>query len=270
MNATVDAILACRVQGGRLYGKPLQRLSPNGITIIESLIAYLKSIKSIKNIILAIAEGEENYGFIRLANELGLPYLVGSENDVLDRMIRAAEANDVTHIFRITTEGPYVVSEHADRLISEFLLGDYDWAGYKDIPEGTGYELIKTSALKRSHAEGTSRNRSELVTSFICENQNKFRLLFKELPVKLRRPEVRLTVDYAEDLVFCQQVFKELKKDNSLIPVEDIIDFWDDNPEIRKPIESIGIEWGTGRLAWTESDRAHSAASNLHDSADSK
>jgi len=213
-------------------------------------------MKSIRTIALAIAEGDENYGFIQLAKNMDLPYLIGSENDVLDRMIKTAEANDITHIFRITTEGPFVVSEHADQLIAEFLSGDYDWAGYKDIPEGTGYELIKTSALKRSHLEGNSRNRSELVTSFICENQEKFKLLFKELPLNLRRPEVRLTVDYAEDLVFCQQVYKALKQKNSLILVSDIIDFWDNNPDLRKPIESIGLDWGTGRLAWTDSDRS--------------
>ena len=46
MSKTIDAILACRVQGARLYGKPLQTLVPGGITVLESLISYLQQIKS--------------------------------------------------------------------------------------------------------------------------------------------------------------------------------------------------------------------------------
>jgi len=207
MKKTVDAILACRVQGARLYGKPLQTLVPGGITVIESLVTYLGEISLINKIALAIAEGEENYGFIRLAEENNLPYFIGDEHDVLDRMIRTAYQENVSHIFRITTEGPFVIYEYADEIIKEFLKGDYDWASYKDSPEGTGFELIKTTALEKSYQLGTARNRSELVTSFICENQEKFKLLFMDLPDYMQRPEVRLTVDYAEDLVFCQQVY---------------------------------------------------------------
>lgn len=255
MEKAVDAILACRVQGARLYGKPLQPLIPGGKMIIESLIEYLEAIPSIGKIILAISVGEENYGFVHLAEKMGLPYIIGDEHDVLQRILDAAYQEDSKNIFRITTEGPFVISEYADEIIHEFLEGGYGWASYKDSPEGTGFELVSTSALQYSHQHGTARNRSELVTSYIAENQSKFKVLFKDLPREMRRPEVRLTVDYAEDLVFCQTVYKALKKKGRLIPVEEIIAFWDANPEIREPVERIGLDWGTGRLVWTESDR---------------
>ncbi len=251
---SIDAILACRVQGSRLYGKPLQSLVPGGITILESLISYLRTIQSLRKIVLAISEGEENHGFICLAQRLSIPYHIGDENDVLKRIIHTATKEGTDVVFRITTEGPFVLSEYADPIIQKFFDGDYDWASYKDAPEGTSFELITTKALKTSHENGTARNRSELVTSYICEHQNEFKMLFEELPKKLRRPEIRLTVDYAEDLVFCQTVYRNLKKEESLISVEEIISFWDQNPEIRKPVETIGLDWGTGRLIWTSSD----------------
>jgi len=254
MSKNIDAILACRVQGTRLYGKPLQSLIPGGRTIIESLIEYLREIKSLRKIVFAISEGNENYGFIRLAEKLSLPYVIGDEHDVLQRIIDAAKQEGSENVFRITTEGPFVMYEYADELIEEFIEGGYDWGSYTDVPEGTGYELITTKALQTSHNRGSARHRSELVTSYICEYQDEFKLLFKELPEGLRRPEVRLTVDYAEDLVFCQSVYRNLKKEGELIPVERIIDFWDQNPELRKPLEDIGLDWGTGRLVWTSSD----------------
>jgi len=250
----IDGILACRVQGSRLYGKPLQSLVPGGITIIESLIQYLREIKLLRKIVLAISEGNENHGFISLANRLSLPYVIGDEHDVLQRIIDAAEQEGSENVLRITTEGPFVLYEYADGLIEEFLAGKYDWGSYKDTPEGTGYELISTQALKVSHDHGIARHRSELVTSYICEHQEEFKLLFKEVPKPLRRPEVRLTVDYPEDLVFCQAVYRNLKEENDLIQVEKIIDFWDQNPDLRKPLENIGIDWGRGRLIWTSQE----------------
>ena len=204
MERTVDAILACRVQGSRLYGKPLQPLVVGGMTIIESLIQYLRAIHSIRKIILAISEGEENSGFIDVAKKHSLSYVIGDQHDVLGRMIRATELEHTDCVFRVTTEDPFVLYEYADALVEEFLEGNYDFADYEDAPEGTGFELIKTDALRISHEKGNERHRSELITSYIFDHQDNFKILHKQLPPKLCRPEVRLTVDYAEDLVFCQ------------------------------------------------------------------
>lgn len=256
MTKNIDAILACRVRGDRLYGKPLQTLVPGGITVIECLIEYLKSIKSIRKIILAISEGKENYDFIKLSEKLGLSYVIGDRSDVLQRILDSCCQEGSENVFRATTESPFLLYEFADETIREFLDGEYDYASYEDYPDGTGFELVSVQALQYSHDYGSESNRSELVTSYIAENQNKFRLLMGKLPKYLQRPEVRLTVDYAEDLVFCQNVYKKLKRDKRLISVKEIIKFWDDNPILRKPVESIGIDWGTGRLIWTESDRS--------------
>ena len=102
MRKNIDAILACRVQGSRLYGKPLQSLIPGGTTIIESLIEYLQKISSLRKIVLAISKGDENYGFIRLAEKFSLPYVIGDEHDVLQRILDAAKQEGSERIFRIT------------------------------------------------------------------------------------------------------------------------------------------------------------------------
>jgi spore coat polysaccharide biosynthesis protein SpsF len=244
----IDAILACRVQGSRLYAKPLQNLSTGGPTILESLINYISSIESVNSTILAISEEDENNGFVKIADKLGLNYIKGDQADVLLRIINAAEKYETEIIFRTTSECPFMLYNYADRLIDEFVKGDYDWGVYIDTPEGTGFELIKKEALLLSHKMGENKHRSELATLYIFENQKDFKILKMQLPENLRRPEVRLTVDYAEDLIFCQQIWKSLKKENTLIEINQIIEFWDNNPTLRKPLEDIGIDWGHGRL----------------------
>ena len=49
------AVLACRNDGTRLYGKPLQNLDiKKGVTILDYLIKNLKKFNFIKDIVIAI------------------------------------------------------------------------------------------------------------------------------------------------------------------------------------------------------------------------
>ena len=51
------AALACRNNGSRLYGKPLQNLhTEQPVTILEQIVASLKSIREIDDIVLGISQ----------------------------------------------------------------------------------------------------------------------------------------------------------------------------------------------------------------------
>ena len=57
------------------------------------------------------------------------------------------------------------------------------------------------------------------------ENPKKFKIV-KILPDKsLCRNDMRLTVDYPEDLVLCRNVFSRFKNDAPLIDVKKIVNF---------------------------------------------
>jgi len=244
-----DAILPCRITGTRLYGKPLQLIDiKNNITIIEYLVKYIKKSKYLKNIILAIAENKGNEGFVDIAEKNGWKYMFGDEIDVLGRMIKAADIFGSKTIFRGSSESPFLYYNNLDKIIEKHIEGDFDLSKISNQPEGSGFELCKVDALRISHKKGTARHRSELVTSYIYDNQSDFKIYSEEPEEKLKRPEVRITVDYPEDLVFCRKVYQALKGDTKLIEISDIINFWDDHPQIRKPMEEIGIDWGHGRL----------------------
>ena len=248
-NYKFDAILPVRVTGTRLFGKPLQLIDiENKVTILEYLVKYLNDSNLIQDICLAIADSKTNYVFADLAEEKGWQYVFGDEIDVLGRMLKAADKIGSDIIFRGSTESPFLYNENLDELIVKHIDGEYDLSKYSDLPEGSGYSLNSTSALKLSHEKGSSRHRSELVNSYIYDFQDQFKIYVEKPPEKLRRSEVRITVDYPEDLVFCRIVYKELEGDKKLISISNIIDFWDRNPEIRKPMEEIGIDWGHGRL----------------------
>ena len=102
------ATLACRYNGKRLYGKPLQNLDiVQGKTILEWLIEKLKGQETIYKSVLAISEVRENDIFVNIANKNGLPFVRGDDYDVLSRLISACRLVDGTDVLRITSESPF-------------------------------------------------------------------------------------------------------------------------------------------------------------------
>ena len=108
MGRKLVAALACRNQGSRLYGKPLQNLDVNkGVKIIDNIIDGLKALDCIDSIVLGISEGEENEVFKTVAREKGIEYIVGDQIDVLHRLVLCGEKVQATDVFRVTSESPY-------------------------------------------------------------------------------------------------------------------------------------------------------------------
>lgn len=245
----LDAILACRVEGTRLYGKPLQYIDiERRVTVLEHLVRYIRTLESVSDVCLAIAEGKPNVAFVELAERHGWKYVFGHPHDVLGRVLKAAGEIGSTDVLRITSECPFMFTAGADDLFWEHAGGGYDFSEFKRLPEGAGFEIISVRALERSWESGGERYRAEAVSRFIFENQAMFKLLIKEPPQRLQRPEIRITVDYPEDLTFCRRVYHDLRGYERLILVEEIVAYWDAHPDIRKEVEAIGIDWGRGRL----------------------
>jgi spore coat polysaccharide biosynthesis protein SpsF len=244
----VVAALACRVQSKRLYAKPLQFLDiDNEITILEYLVSSLKRVNKIDSIVLAISEGEDNIAFHRMAKKMRVPYIIGSEEDVQGRLIAAADHGKGDIIFRITTENPFVYLDDFDAILKRHISEKASLTVVEGLPEGTYYELIDLKDLKRAHSAGERRHRSELCTLYMAERPEEFKLLkLQNENSDLRRPDVRLTVDYPEDLIVVREVYKALHKPGEFIKVGDIIKFLDDHKELKHLND--WIDAGTGRI----------------------
>ncbi len=243
-----DAILACRVRGTRLYGKPLQLLDvEQRVTILEYLVKYVREIKHIDSICLAIAEGQENHGFVEVAERHGWHYIFGAEDDMLGRILKAAETLGTQIAFLDSTESPYLYHDKVDELFERQVQESIQLASISELPDGASFALVDIESLKISHRHASQRNK-ELVTSYIFDHQDDFKIHMARPEPKLRRSDVRITVDYPEDLVFCRQIYRDLGGRDRLVKVADIIDYWDAQPQRRKPVEDIGVDWGHGRL----------------------
>lgn len=238
------ATLACRNRSTRLYAKPLQLLGHQ--TILEHLVERIRRIKRLDEIVLAISVGLENQIYVEYANRLGLKYVFGGEKDMQGRLIVAGEHASASIILRITTECPFPYVENIETLLEQHLAKNADLTVCEGLPEGTYSEIISLAALKRAHMEGEDRHRSEYSTLYLCEHPEKFRLLRVPAPQHLSRPDIRLTVDYPEDLIVCRAVVEALGQNGRYFPLEDIIAYMDAHPELKAV--NGWIDSGHGRI----------------------
>lgn len=229
------AALACRNQGARLYAKPLQNLDiDGGIRVLDNIITCLRTVEPIDEIVLGISEGVENEMYKSVADQLGVRYVVGDRRDVLSRLIAAGRLGNATDIFRVTSESPFLYFEAVDELWMSHQKERADATFMDEIIDGCGFEIVSQSALETSHARGERKHRSELCTLYIREHPADFNVIKAKPPVDLIRKDLRLTIDYPEDLVVCRAAYAALRKDAPRIHVPDIVQFLDANPRLRE------------------------------------
>jgi spore coat polysaccharide biosynthesis protein SpsF len=232
-------VLACRNQGSRLYGKPLQNLDiKKNVRIIDYIIKNIKKIKVIEDIVLAVSNEQDNLEYINIAKKNKIKIIFGNEFNVLTRLIKGCESVNGSDVFRITSESPFIFDEQ--KIIKKSWINhqnnNVDFTFTPDqVIDGCGYEIINLSALKLSHKNGKKRHRSEFCSLYIRQNKNKFINSEVKVPNYLLRKDLRLTVDYPEDLILCRQIYKKLKNDK----LKKIIKFIDKNKNLKKLCKNI-------------------------------
>jgi spore coat polysaccharide biosynthesis protein SpsF len=234
MNKRLVAALACRNQGSRLYAKPMQNLDvTSGIRIIDNIISCLNTLNCIDEVVLGISEGIDNEVFKVVAEEKGLRYVIGDQQDVLSRLVSCGQLANATDIFRVTSESPFLFYNQVIELWERHKLEEADATFMDDVVDGCGFEIISLKCLEESHLNGDERHRSELCTLYIRENSKNYRIIKASPPDSLVRKDLRLTVDNPEDLVLCRAVYQELKHQAPKFNIDDIINFLDSKPNLK-------------------------------------
>ena len=231
------AAIACRNNGSRLYGKPLQNLDVvKQITILDNIIACIKSLNIIDEIVLGVSLGNDNMTYVDYAKNNQINYILGDEKDVLSRLIACGDKGQASDIFRVTSESPFLYFDEVVNLWQYYVEFNLDALFMDEIIDGCGFEIISLEALKKSHKKGDERHRSELCSLYIRENINDFKVEKVFPPDALIRKDLRLTVDNPEDLVVCRSVYQYFKEFAPQIPLLEVVHFLDVNPNLKELI----------------------------------
>lgn len=224
----------------RLPGKILRKFYGES-TLLEVLLDNLRGIPGVKTVVATSTNSADDRleSFLQEKGEL---YFRGSESDVLERFIMAAETNHFDGIIRICSDNPFLDRHGIETLIDKARTSDADYIGFRinckpSILTHFGFwgEFVRLSALKNVF-ESTPLNSPahEHVTYHVYKNPDKYKCEWIEADSFLEgREDIRLTVDTAEDFENAKKVYAELCGQENDFSVRKIVDYLDSHPDLR-------------------------------------
>jgi spore coat polysaccharide biosynthesis protein SpsF len=230
----VVAVVSARMASSRYPGKATVPLA--GRPLLSVLLERVASARGVDAVVLATSNNRENDVLARLAAEGGFGVFRGDEEDVLRRHVECAHTMGAAHVVRVTGDNPLTDIETLEHLVALHLGGgaDYTYVPGDALLMGILPEVVSAAALERSWHRGEARHRSELVTLYIKEHPDEFRIRTAELPAGLYRPQYRLTVDEAEDVALMQGLFERLAAPGKVVTTREAIVVLDREPELAR------------------------------------
>jgi len=114
----IAAIVQARVGSVRFPDKVLAPIS--GAPLIELLLRRLTKSEKLHQIIVVTSTDPRNLPLVELVQNLGFPCEQGSEDDVLDRYVHAADKYQCDVVVRITGDCPLIDPDLVDEAIELF------------------------------------------------------------------------------------------------------------------------------------------------------
>lgn len=219
----------------RLPGKVLADIC--GKPMLLRVIERLALVSGVEKLVVAIPNTKENDVLEKILLKNNIEYSRGDEKDVLSRYYDAAKKNHLEHVIRITSDCPLIDYELVNSVIQNYVNSGADYTSNslsRTFPRGTDVEIFTFKTLERAHREAVKDYQREHVTPYIYEHPETFKLQNVEAEGKLRRQEIRLTVDTKDDLTLIRKIYENFKLNKRIFLTKDIIDFLDSNLDLLK------------------------------------
>lgn len=247
----VVAIVQARMGSTRLPNKVMKLIG--GTPMIELLLSRLSSAREVDQIIVATSVDQSNLPLVLHVENLGFSCEQGSENDVLDRFVRAAKTHDADIVVRITGDCPLVDPALVDEVIRRFKAAKVDYFSNIDpptYPDGLDVEVCTYNALERAGREAVNPHHREHVTPYMRESNR-----FKTAGMQSNQDfsAWRWTVDEPADFVVVEKVFKYFAPRIDFTWNE-VLSLQQKQPEIfdinQHILRNEGSTMGTGQKLW--------------------
>jgi glutamate-1-semialdehyde 2,1-aminomutase len=247
----IVAIVQARMGSTRLPNKVMKPI--NGVPMIELLLMRLSKTKEIGQILVATSTDPRNIPMAEHVRSLGYACETGSENDVLDRYVQAAEAHSADVVVRITGDCPLVDPQLVDDCIRKFKVNGRDYFSNiapPSYPDGLDIEVVTLAALQRARRESDKAYDHEHVTPYVRES-GLFSVASVQNDVDLS--ERRWTVDDPEDFEVITKVFHHFAP-NVHFGWRQVLELQRTQPELFLANQNIkrnmGATMGTGQKLW--------------------
>jgi spore coat polysaccharide biosynthesis protein SpsF len=219
MTCGVAIVLQARIGSVRLPGKSLVPIA--GRSLLARAAERLRARSGLP-VVLATTTLPADDVLVDEAHRLGLAVVRGPADDVLARYAVTASALGLQVIVRATADNPAVDLDAPRRTLEMLQRAAADYVVDRGLPVGATVEAVTVTALRRAAALATTAYDREHVTPFITRDPRS-RVLDLLAPSPLRRTDLRLTVDTADDLTAMRRLYAELGPPPDPAPLDHFI-----------------------------------------------
>jgi len=230
----IIATIEVRMQSTRLPGKSLANIL--GKPLLQLMIERIKNSKLINEIVITTSKQPENDTIEDLARKINIKCYRGSEDDVLDRVLKAAKSINGDVIVELWGDSPLIDYHIIDRLIQFYLENKYDCVGTvfpnfkRTYPLGISALIFSTKILEEVNRLTKNPIDRENVSNYIYEHPDRYKIALLPCPEEINYPDYRLTIDEQKDLDLMKIIFERLYPSNPQFRLEDVIRFLKENP----------------------------------------
>lgn len=226
--ATIEA----RMTSSRLPGKVL--LPAIGHPMLHHLVRRLRAAPSIDEIVLATTTNPADEPLVEFARNEGIRVFRGSEDDVMGRVIGAAEAANADVIIEITGDCPIIDPDIAEQTIRMFKRNNVAYVANTYIssyPDGMDTQVFSLDTLRRSAAMTNDPLDREHVSRHIGNHPELFPHLYLIAPPSLHWAGLGLTLDELADYELLKKIIEHFGEVNPLFSCLDVIRLLRERPD---------------------------------------
>lgn len=230
--ATIEA----RMTSSRLPGKVL--LPVLGRPLLDLMIERVQRCARIDQVVVATTTNAEDDAVEAVATARGAGCFRGSEQDVMVRVLGAAEAFEADLIVELTGDCPLIDPAIVDAVVDHHHATGADYtsnvhAGDR-YPLGMAVEVFPTRLLAAAAAGPTVPEDREHVSTVFYRDPTRYRLAYHAAPASLTDPTLRLTVDEAPDFDLIRSIFERLHNADPAFDLERILRLLRAEPDLRR------------------------------------
>lgn len=166
------------------------------------VVRVLERVQQAGPTVLATSDRPVDDELADIGERAGVRVFRGSADDVLGRLLKAAQVCNFDPVVRISGDSPFIDPALIRTMIEIHRKADVDVTTNvmpRTFPPGNSVEVLSCAALQRVDALAASVDDREHVTSYIYRNAGAFRIANHAAP-DARYQGIALTVDSPSDL----------------------------------------------------------------------
>jgi spore coat polysaccharide biosynthesis protein SpsF len=226
--ATIEA----RMLSTRLPGKVLMEVC--GQPMLARMVERVRRARSLDDIVIATSEHPSCDPIASLALEIGVRCFRGSEEDVLDRVLKAAASVAADTIVELTGDCPLIDPAVIDRIVTIYGESGVDYCAnvlQRTYPAGMDTQVFSFGTLDTVSRLTCDPADREHVSLYIYKHPERFSLKNVESSLPSEMARWRLVVDHPQDLILIRKIYEDLYPRKADFLLDDIRRLLERHPE---------------------------------------